>query len=121
MRVNDKPLEAWVIVRSDGTVQSAHCTCSNIAAVLFALEHGTRVSKEASVTDVPAYWLFRTAAKFSTPFQRICDMDFWSASKKRKLQLDGTVTPPLAVATQPAVSTQKITVICNPDASTAFF
>ena len=124
MRVNDKPLEAWVIVSCDGTVQSAHCTCmaglsegcSHIAAILFALEHGSRVSKEASVTDVPAYWLFPTAAKFSTPFQRICEMDFRSASKKRKLQLDGTVTPPLAATTQPDV-----TGLHGPDACAAFF
>ncbi|KAK2189829.1 hypothetical protein NP493_96g12029 [Ridgeia piscesae] len=98
MRVNDKPLEAWVIVSHDGTVQSAHCTCmaglsegcSHITEVLFTLEHGSRVSKKASVTDVPAYGLFPTAAMFSPPFQRICDIDFRSASKKRKLQLDET-------------------------------
>ena len=68
------------------------------------------------MTDVPAYWLFPTAAKFSTPFQRICEMDFRSASKKRKLQLDGTVTPPLAATTQPDV-----TGLHGPDACAAFF
>ena len=52
--------------------------CSHIAAVLFTLEHGSRVGKEASVMDVPAYWLFPTAAKF----KRICDMDSLSASEK---------------------------------------
>ena len=53
MRINEKPLEPWLIVCSDGTVQSAHCTCmagwsegcSHIAAVPFALEHGSRISK----------------------------------------------------------------------------
>ena len=37
--------------------------CSHIAAVLFAMDHGTSTMKEASVTDVPAYWLFPTAVK----------------------------------------------------------
>ena len=127
MRVNDKPLEAWVIVSSGGTVQSSHCTCmaglgegcSHIAAVLFALEHGSRVSKEASVTDVPAYWLFPTAAKFSTPFQRICDMDFRSASKKRKLTTGWYRDPSFSrnyTATQP-----EVTGTHTPDACAAFF
>jgi len=56
--------------------------CSHIAAVLFAMENGTRIAKEASVTDVPAYWLFTTPAKFVSSFQRIREMDFTSASKK---------------------------------------
>ena len=94
MRINEKPLEPWLIVCSDGTVQSAHCTCmaalsegcSHIAAVLFALEHGSRISKEASVTNEPAYWLFPTPAKLAQPFQRIRDIDFRSVSKKRKLR-----------------------------------
>ena len=124
MSENDKPLEAWVIVSSDGTVQSAHCTCmaglsegcSHIAAVLFALEHGSRVSKEASVTDVPAYGLLPSAVKFSIPFKRICDMDFRSPSKKRKLTLDGTRTPPLAATIQPGVPR-----IHTPEARAALF
>ena len=45
MRVNDTPLEPWLIIADDGVVQSAHCTCmaglsegcSHIAAVLFAI------------------------------------------------------------------------------------
>ncbi len=63
MRVNDKPLDPWLLISEDGTVQSAHCTCmaglsegcSHIAAALFAMENGTRLTQEASVTDVPAY------------------------------------------------------------------
>jgi hypothetical protein len=46
MRIHDQPLEPWLIVSDDGSVQSAHCTClaglsegrSHIAAVLFAME-----------------------------------------------------------------------------------
>jgi hypothetical protein len=46
MRIHDQPLEPWLIVSDDGSVQSAHCTClaglsegrSHIAAVQFAIE-----------------------------------------------------------------------------------
>ena len=83
-QVNYTLLEPWLIIADDGVVQSAHCTymaglsegCSHIAAVLFAMEHGTRIMKEASVTDVPAYWLFPTAAKFQSAYRRIREMDF---------------------------------------------
>ena len=100
MRVNDKPLDPWLLISGDGTVQSAHCTCmaglsegcSHIAAVLFAMENGTRITQEAPVTDVPAYWLFPTPAKFASPFQKIREMNFQSASKKRKTLIDCTST-----------------------------
>ena len=100
MRVNDKPLDPWLLISEDGTVQSAHCTCmaglsegcSHIAAVLFAMENGTRITQEAPVTDVPAYWLFPTPAKFASPFQKIREMNFQSASKKRKTLIDCTST-----------------------------
>ena len=93
MRISEKPLEPWIIIDKSGTVQSAHCTCmaglsegcSHVAAVLFAMENGTRILHETSVTDVPAYWLFPAPAKLASPFQRIGVMDFRSASKKRKL------------------------------------
>ena len=46
MRIREKPLDTWVIMRPDGSVDSAHCTCmagldeccSHVAAVLFTLE-----------------------------------------------------------------------------------
>ena len=101
MRISEKPLEPWLIIDESGTVQSAHCTCmaglsegcSHVAAVLFAMENGTRILNETTVTDVPAYWLFPPAAKLASPFQRIGEMDFRSAAKKRKLLYS---TPPRA-------------------------
>ena len=100
MMINDKPLDPWLLISEDGTVQSAHCTCmaglsegcSHIAAVLFAMENGTRITQDASVTDVPAYWLFPTPAKLASPFQKIREMNFQSASKKRKTLIDCTST-----------------------------
>ena len=57
------------------------------------MENGTRILNETTVTDVPAYWLFPPAAKLASPFQRIGEMDFRSAAKKRKLLYS---TPPRA-------------------------
>ena len=113
MRINDKPLDPWLLISEDGTVQSAHCTCmaglsegcSHIAAALFAMENGTRLTQEASVTDVPSYWIFPTPAKFASQFQKIREMNFQSASKKRKTIIDCTSTtnssntPPHTTAT----------------------
>lgn len=90
---------------SDGSVNSAHCTCmagldeccSHVAAMLFILESASRAKQEASVTDVPAYWMFPTAAKLDAPYKRIRDMDFQSAARKRKLssaESSSTTTTP---------------------------
>ncbi|KAL3854679.1 hypothetical protein ACJMK2_013938 [Sinanodonta woodiana] len=54
MRVREKPLEPWVIVATDGSVETAHCTCmaglgeccTHVAAICFALETGARICKE---------------------------------------------------------------------------
>ena len=63
MRIHVKPLDPWLIVSDGGSVQSAHCTfmaglsegCSHIAAVLFAMENGSRITKEASVIYIYMY------------------------------------------------------------------
>ena len=92
MRINEKPVQTWVIVSTDGSVDSAHCTfmaglgecCSHAAAVLFALETAARLRGELSVTDSSAYWKFPSATRFDNPYVRIKDMDLQSANKKRK-------------------------------------
>ena len=75
MRIREKPLDTWVIMRPDGSVDSAHCTCmagldeccSHVAAVLFTLESATKARSEASVTDAPAYWMCPTGARLDVP------------------------------------------------------
>nr|XP_029724115.1 uncharacterized protein LOC115264512 [Aedes albopictus] len=45
MRLNSKPLTAWMIIQKDGSVRSAHCTCvaglsetcSHVSTILYAL------------------------------------------------------------------------------------
>ncbi|KAL3842711.1 hypothetical protein ACJMK2_020699 [Sinanodonta woodiana] len=66
----EKPLEPWVIVATDGSVETAHCT---------------------TVTDVPAYWMLSPSPKFETSYKPIKDMDFQSALKKRILSSNESV------------------------------
>lgn len=102
MRINEKPLQPWVIVSSDGSIESAHCTCmaglgeccSHTAAVLFALETAARLRGEATVTDTSAYWKFPSATRFDSPYVRIKDMDLQSANKKRKTMVEVTKPNP---------------------------
>ncbi|KAL3854701.1 hypothetical protein ACJMK2_013959 [Sinanodonta woodiana] len=74
MRVREKPLEPWVIVATDGSVETAHCTC--MAGL------GECCTHEATVTDVPAYWMFPPSATFETPYKQIKDMDFHDSEKQ---------------------------------------
>ena len=100
MRIREKPLDTWVIMRPDGSVDSAHCTCmagldeccSHVAAVLFTLESATKARSEASVTDAPAYWMCPTGARLDVPYKRLKDMDLQSAAKKRKSILTDLVS-----------------------------
>ncbi|XP_062700210.1 uncharacterized protein LOC115258411 [Aedes albopictus] len=66
MRLNEKPLNPWVIVQKEGMIISAHCdcaagiseTCSHVSAILYALAnlHQLTTDGKITVTDVPAYW-----------------------------------------------------------------
>ncbi|KAL3858954.1 hypothetical protein ACJMK2_009199 [Sinanodonta woodiana] len=93
MRITEKPLEPWVIVSGDGIIDSAHCTCmaglgeccNHVAALLFALETSTRIKKDATVTDAPAYWMLPSNADLSSPYKRLSEMHLESAVKKRKM------------------------------------
>ena len=84
MRIREKPLDVWIIMRPDGSVDSAHCTCmagldeccSHVAAVLLILESATKAKRETSVTDTPAYWMFLTGARLDVPY----DLKKWICS-----------------------------------------
>ncbi|KAL3836781.1 hypothetical protein ACJMK2_022198 [Sinanodonta woodiana] len=93
MRIREKPLEPWVIFSGDGIIDSAHCTCmaglgeccNHVAALLFALETSTRIKKNATVTDAPAYWMLPSNADLSSPYKRLSEMHLESAVKKRNM------------------------------------
>lgn len=65
MRLNEKPLQPWVIIAKNGDVVAAHCdcmaglgeTCTHVGAVLFKIEAVVRIRERTTVTGVPAYWM----------------------------------------------------------------
>ena len=65
LNVPAPPLRPWVAAEKGGTVLCAHCTCmaglgeacSHIAALLFAAEAYTKLSKDSSCTSEPCRWL----------------------------------------------------------------
>ncbi|XP_067941880.1 uncharacterized protein [Watersipora subatra] len=101
MRILEKPLEPWVIVNSKGGIRSGHCTCmaglgeacTHIATLMFAAETWTKIRQEASVTDVPEYWMLPSSTQLQHPHKQIRDINFQSASKKRKTSKVSTSSP----------------------------
>lgn len=63
-RINEKPLQPWVLCSMDGTVITVHCTCiaglgeacSHVGAVLYAVECLVRSRENESKTDFPCQW-----------------------------------------------------------------
>lgn len=56
MRLSQKPLQPWVILKSNGDVESAHCTCMagvaekcvHVAALLYKID--TAVCLQGNIT-----------------------------------------------------------------------
>lgn len=65
MRLSQKPLQPWVILKSSGEVESAHCTCMagvaekcvHVAALLYKIDTAVRLRGNVTPTDVEAYWM----------------------------------------------------------------
>lgn len=46
MRLNEKPLDVWVVAKNEGVILAAHCTCiaglgevcSHVGSILYAVE-----------------------------------------------------------------------------------
>lgn len=82
------PLRAWVLVRANGTVLVAHCTCmaglaetcSQVGAILHWVETAVRVQSETSCTLKENTWLMPKPMQ-ETPYLQLCDIDF-SAPKR---------------------------------------
>lgn len=64
MKTRQNKLKVWVILETNGSVCTAHCTCmaglgevcSHIAAVLYAAEYAAGLKNSISCTDVKAAW-----------------------------------------------------------------
>ncbi|CAN7979290.1 unnamed protein product, partial [Ixodes persulcatus] len=98
------PLKVWLLMKKDGEVVIAHCTCmaghgeacSHVAAILFYFEVGLQMRDEASCTDSKSVWLpAHVKSLVSVP---VADMDFSSSvMKKRRLSHEVTPLPPKQV------------------------
>ena len=62
-RLNEAPLEPWVIARSSGEILSEHCNCmaglaevcTHVASLLFWTEISIKIRESSTVTDPAAY------------------------------------------------------------------
>jgi hypothetical protein len=114
-RMNDPPVQLWIITTNDGTILSAHChgcmaglgeCCSHIASILFYLEVSTRLNEKLTCTQVKCSWILPTAVK-NVDYLRVKDINFTSA-KKMKCDLDKTVNS-LDPAACTTTDTSKVT------------
>ncbi|XP_070389040.1 uncharacterized protein [Dermacentor albipictus] len=64
-RLREAPLKSWILVDSDGSICTAHCTCmtgpgeacSHIGATLFAMETAVRIRESKTCTQKTNGWL----------------------------------------------------------------
>ncbi|EEC18278.1 conserved hypothetical protein, partial [Ixodes scapularis] len=91
-------LRPWLLLKPDGQVQGAHCTCmaglgeacSHVGAVLFYLEAVVRRTSSLACTDQANAWLPpRMQVLECVPIAKI---DFSSAKMKKRI-LDGERRP----------------------------
>ena len=93
-RMNETPVQLWIITTSDGTIMSAHCRgcmaglggcCSHIASVLFYVEVLTRMNEKPSCTQVKCSWILPNPVQ-KVDYLRVKDINFTSAKKMRNDQ-----------------------------------
>ena len=93
MSVREKPLLPWAIIKKDGCIEAAHCTCmaglgeacTHIGAMLWAISAAVTIHKEKSVTDSKCYWLPCSA---NTNFMdSVRNADFTSSKQQKKFPM----------------------------------
>ena len=104
---NKTPLRPWVLVRCNGTVLVAHCTCmaglaetcSHVGAILHWVETAIRVRNDTPCTSKENKWLMPTPTQ-SIPYLPLSEIDF-SVPKRQKVKSPSapsatvhTITPP---------------------------
>ncbi|XP_049267436.1 uncharacterized protein LOC125756588 [Rhipicephalus sanguineus] len=107
-RLREAPLKPWVLVDSDGSICTAHCTCmagageacSHIGATLFAMETAVRIRESRTCTQKANVWL--PAHRSGTEYKRLKEIDF-ASSKRKKTRMDSIPKIPLEEQ-QPAVT-----------------
>ncbi|KAH7960023.1 hypothetical protein HPB49_016264 [Dermacentor silvarum] len=92
--ISTQPLEPWLLVKQDGMVEAAHCTCmadlgeacSHIGALLFYLEAASNFRDGHACTDKKNAWLPPYSS--TVPCAPLAHIDFASATTKKR-RLDG--------------------------------
>ncbi|XP_037564416.2 uncharacterized protein LOC119443882 [Dermacentor silvarum] len=92
--ISTQPLEPWLLVKQDGMVEAAHCTCmaglgeacSHIGALLFYLEAASNFRDGQACTDKENAWLPPYSS--TVPCAPLAHIDFASATTKKR-RLDG--------------------------------
>ena len=83
-RMNESPVQLWMITTKDGTILSAHChgcmaglaeCCSHVASILFYLEISTRLNEKLTCTQVKCSWILPATVK-NVDYLRVKDIDF---------------------------------------------
>ncbi|XP_049517821.1 uncharacterized protein LOC125943211 [Dermacentor silvarum] len=95
----DKPLLPWLLIKADGKVLCAHCTCmaglgeacSHVGAVLFYWEAAVTRRDGRSCTDGQNAWL--PPHLVSLECRPVAEMDFASSAMKKR-RLDDTEAGP---------------------------
>ena len=70
-RMQEKPLNPWVIAENDGRILAGHCdcmaglgeVCTHVAALLFTVEAAVKLLEARTVTEDNAYWLLPNAIR----------------------------------------------------------
>ncbi|XP_029829749.2 uncharacterized protein LOC115314804 [Ixodes scapularis] len=103
--------QPWVVVKKEGTVQSAHCTCmaglgeacSHVAALLFRVEVDVKFGiHDPSSTSVECRWI---TASSTAQASRVASIDFIKPSKKRRIN---TVSTPKEVSSHPEARAEQL-------------
>ena len=105
---NKPPLHPWVLIKRNGAVIVAHCTCmaetcSHIGAVLYWVEAAVHVNMSATCTSKENTWLMPTPTE-NIPFLKLSQINFSTPKNCQKEKISShnkVVQPPTTFKHQP--------------------
>ena len=86
---NKTSLKTWVLLKADGEIETAHCTCtaslgeacSLFASLLFYVEAFNRTRKATTCTQEQCKWMLPKVVE-EVPYLPIAEIDFKGATRK---------------------------------------
>ena len=120
-KLQETPLQPWIIAEESGNIVSAHCNCmaglgeacTHVGALLFAVEATVRLNEKTTVTQQKAYWV--VPPKTTTSYLPVCEIDFRSA-KKKKYDLDKSINEcDVSICASPVPSKQTVRKVSSPE------